>query len=206
MGLKITTIERLPIATDRDYYIYFLDYGWEEPLSQALYNNFDIVASFAAENKSLLISGLYRREFANEILSWHHINGENAEKFLPAVMVSDCDPRALAGSNESFSSEKSYLNRSTRNPIPARFILIPLREVCKTQTDVVDVLGKLMNDIRHKREICNFELQNILNHPERGLSEAFVLRPSLYGVGVDLKELWRLGSNYFKARRTGADD
>jgi hypothetical protein len=32
MGLYIHSLSRLPSGLERDYYVYVLDYGWEEPL------------------------------------------------------------------------------------------------------------------------------------------------------------------------------
>lgn len=36
MGLMIHSLEEFPSEATRGYYIYVLDYGWDEPLSNAL--------------------------------------------------------------------------------------------------------------------------------------------------------------------------
>lgn len=41
MGLWIQSLNNIPIATHRDYYIYLLDYGWHEQLGQALMDNYE---------------------------------------------------------------------------------------------------------------------------------------------------------------------
>lgn len=197
MGLKVTTIARLPIATDRDYFIYFLDYGWDEPLSQALYDNFERLASFAAENRSLVIAGLNRQEFANEVLSWHRVNGEDTENLLPAIMISDLEPRLLAETNEIGSGR----HRRHDGSKPERFLLVPLKQVCKNATDVTRLLGHIVDDIRMKRKLSEFEVKRIVDRSAQGLSEMIVLRPSLAGVGIDLKKVFELGSKYLSNRR-----
>ncbi len=36
MGLMVHSLEGIPAGHHRDYYIYLLDYGWDEPLADAL--------------------------------------------------------------------------------------------------------------------------------------------------------------------------
>jgi hypothetical protein len=193
MGLKVSTIARLPIATDRDYFIYFLDYGWDEPLSQALYDNFERMATFAAEHRSLVIAGLNRQEFANEVLSWHRVNGEDASDLLPAIMISDCDPRSLAETNEFGPNSHG---RHRENLKPERFFIIPLKQVCENATDVTDLLARIADDIRRKKKLTDFEVRKIVNRSSEGLGEMVVLRPSIAGFGIDLKKAYQLGSKY----------
>ena len=195
MGVKVSTIARLPIATDRDYFIYFLDYGWDEPLSKALYDNFDRMALFAAENRSLVVAGLHRQEFANEVLSWHRVNGEDAESLLPAIMIADCDPRTLAQSNE-FGPLRTGGKRDRTKP--ERFLIIPLKQVCKIATDVTDLLARITEDIRSKKQISNFSVKALIDRSSVGLAEMVVLKPSIAGVGIDLKKAYELGSKYFQ--------
>jgi hypothetical protein len=199
MGLKVSTIARLPIATDRDYFIYFLDYGWDEPLSNALHNNFDRMADFAAQHRSLVIEGLNRQEFANEVLSWHHVNGEDAENLLPAIMIADCDPRLLEQSNE-FSVRRSVRTRDRAKP--ERFFIVPLKQVCKNPTEVAALLTQITEDIKNKRELSNFSVKKMVNRSAEGLGEMFVLKPSFAGVGIDLKKAFQFGSKYLRTLRS----
>lgn len=41
MGLMVHSLEGIPEGHHRDYYIYLLDYGWNEPLGDALKKNFN---------------------------------------------------------------------------------------------------------------------------------------------------------------------
>jgi hypothetical protein len=202
MGLKISSIARLPIATDRDYFIYFLDYGWDEPLSRALYDNFERMAAFASENRLLVIAGLSRQEFANEVLSWHRINGEDAENLLPAIMIADCDPHTLAQTNEGGFHRSG---RKEDRPKPERFLIIPLKQVCKTPTDVTDLLTRITADIRKKKKLSDFTVEATIDRSGEGLAEMIVLKPSIGGVGIDLKKAYELGSKYYQSFKKSRD-
>ncbi|MGU9981677.1 hypothetical protein ACJ4V0_16700 [Phreatobacter sp. HK31-P] len=188
MGLKVSTIARLPVSTDRDYFIYFLDYGWDEPLTRAMYNNFDQLAEFAANNQSLVIVGLNRTEFANEVLSWHRVNGESAEDLLPAIMITDCDPRLLAESNE-----QRFGDRHRDKAKPERFLLIPLAEHCKTKTDVAQMFERIKRSIESKTPLSDFEVVREVRRADSGLSDVLVLKPNVFGIGLDLNRIWEIG-------------
>ncbi|MCB1533741.1 MAG: hypothetical protein KDJ44_03215 [Rhodoblastus sp.] len=199
MGLKVSTISRLPISTDRDYFIYFLDYGWDEPLSGALYRNFDKMAAFAADNRSLVVAGLHRKEFASEVLNWHRVNGESSDDLLPAIMITDCDPRTLAATGRDPGGWIVGDVRPRKGDAKLdRFLILPLKRLCKNETDVTIVLEKLMSDILEKKKISDFSVASVVDRSDEGLAEMFVLRPSVAGVGIDLKKAWELGSRYFR--------
>ncbi len=89
MGLYIQSLTNIPIDTTRNYFIYLLDYGWEEPLGEALIKNYEKMASIAAENKAVVIRGTDKVHFQDEVLSWHNINGEDAEDMLPAILITN---------------------------------------------------------------------------------------------------------------------
>ena len=74
MGLYVQSLNNIPQSAHRDYYIYLLDYGWSEPLGNALMNNYEKMAQLAAENDAVVIRGTHRVHFEDEVLSWHHIN------------------------------------------------------------------------------------------------------------------------------------
>ncbi|WP_321381263.1 hypothetical protein [Rhizobium sp.] len=92
MGLMIHSLENIPESARRNYFIYLLDYGWDEPISEALRRNFDNMASEAAVNKAVVIKGTVGSHFQKEVFSWHQINGMNAEEILPALLISNNHP------------------------------------------------------------------------------------------------------------------
>ena len=40
MGLVVHSLDEIPKDITREYYLYLLDYGWEEPLSNTVLKNF----------------------------------------------------------------------------------------------------------------------------------------------------------------------
>jgi len=60
MGLYVHSLSRLPFGSERDYYVYVLDYGWHEPLGDALRGNFPHMADLAARNDAALIERIFR--------------------------------------------------------------------------------------------------------------------------------------------------
>jgi hypothetical protein len=44
MSLHVQSLDYLPANAPRGYYVYLLDYGWREPLGEALRNNFQRMA------------------------------------------------------------------------------------------------------------------------------------------------------------------
>jgi hypothetical protein len=82
VGLMIHSLEEIPSNVKRDYYLYLLDYGWKEPLSQTIIDNFDKISDSASKTNSVFIKGTIGSHVDNEILSWHHINAENGEEVL----------------------------------------------------------------------------------------------------------------------------
>lgn len=101
MGLYVHSLERLPADLERDYYIYVLDYGWDEPIGESLRQNFQRMADLAARNKAMVIAGLEPRSFVDQVFSvhvdapqfsWQTINGESGETLLPAIMITTIQP------------------------------------------------------------------------------------------------------------------
>ena len=123
MGLHIHTIKAIPAEADRKYFVYILDYNWKEPLTETLIQNFTNMARMASESESVVIAGISPIHFANEVFSWHGINGEDGGKVLPAIMVTSLHPKYFIENNrEGFRGEM----------FEDKLLLIPLRKVCKT--------------------------------------------------------------------------
>ena len=86
MGLMIHSLEQIPENIEREYFLYLLDYGWAEPLSETIKNNFSLIADNASRNNAIFIKGI-GSHVDSQILSWHHINGEEGEDMLPAILI-----------------------------------------------------------------------------------------------------------------------
>lgn len=194
MGLYVHSLSRLPLGLERDYYLYVLDYGWDEPLGEALHANFRRMADLAAKNKAVVIAGTDSRAFVDEVLSVHvddpqfsfsNINGENGEEILPALMISTIHP-------QKFKMKASgYRIPEVRGGVADdKLILIPLRDVCKNATEVVALIERIFRDIAAQKPLTDFTVAKQINAGSRNAySDAVILKPSFFGVGVDLRAL-----------------
>ncbi len=92
MGLMIHSLAELPEGVERRCYMYLLDYGWKEPVLDVLYQNFDRMADAASRSGAVILRGVVGAHFEDEVLSWHQINGEDAEELLPAILLTNRNP------------------------------------------------------------------------------------------------------------------
>lgn len=185
MGLHIHSLGELPLNVERKYYIYLLDYGWREPLGEALQKNFKRMADRASRTSAIVLSGTRGTHFEDEVLSWHHINGYEASDILPAILVTTRHPSSIKESN------RPPQNGRTPKPTDA-LLLIPLRKVCRTAQDVADLIERVFADIGSEKPLTEFRVVKEM-HSGRGaaLVDAVVIEPNIAGVGVDLKKLLR---------------
>ena len=188
MGLYVQSLNNIPQSAHRDYYIYLLDYGWSEPLGNALMNNYEKMARLAAENDAVVIRGTHRVHFEDEVLSWHHINGENAEDLLPAILITNRHP---------YLFKESYGNTNSCIEDDLKMILVPLKKFCSTTTDVISLVEKMFNDIKAHKDLKDFrvykEMKKGLGH---ALADAIILEPNFGGIGFSFSKM----INYFRKK------
>ena len=186
----IYSLENIPIGARRDYLIYLLDYGWDEPISNILNRNFEKMAAIAADNKAVMIKGTVASHFQNEVLSWHHINGEDANDLLPALLITNAHPQYFLESNICYENKKVKSIKVHQND-DMKMILIPFKRVCKDDNDVINIVNSVFSDIKQGKDLANF---CIAKQHKRGLGNAIVdsiiLQPNINGIGVDLKKLF----------------
>jgi hypothetical protein len=202
MGLYVHSLSRLPLGLEREYYLYVLDYGWDEPLGQAINANFRRIADLAAKNQAVVIAGTDPRAFADEVLSvhfdnpqfsWSNVNGEDGEEVLPALMISTIHPQKFRSETLDYQ-----LPRVGKGVADEKLILIPLKSACKNSTEVFALIERIFRDIAAKKPLEGFAIaKEIKAGKGNAFSDAFILKPALWGVGVDLKEL----ANKWKAKR-----
>lgn len=182
MGLWIQSLENIPVKAKRDYFIYLLDYGWDEPLGEALMKNYEKMAGIAAENKAVVIRGTHRVHFEDEVLSWHNINGENAEEILPAILITNKHPLKFKESYEIHKKKEKEDN--------LKLILIPLKKFCKTTTDVITLIEKIFNDIKSKKDLSEFRINKELKKGVgRAIADAIILEPNFAGLGFNFNKM-----------------
>jgi hypothetical protein len=182
MGLHVHNLGNLPNTVDgRDYFIYVLDYGWKEPLTDALVSNFTNMARMASESRSVVVAGINPVHFANEVFSWHNINGEDGEEMLPAILITTLTPSYFRESYSEFG-HTSELND--------KLLLIPLKKACKTTNDVINLIKSIFRDIKDKKRLSGFSVAKKINkNGIKRLADAIILKPSFSGIGLDIKQL-----------------
>ena len=186
MGLMLHSLEGLNDAYERDYYVYILDYGWEEPVSRILKDNFSRMARMSSENKkSVVITGTPdAMHFGDEVLSWHNINGADPENsnLLPAIMVTNRHPmyfRERANGGKDVDPEM-------------KMILVPFRKISTDPNEVVRIINGIFDDLKENRDLDNFRISKEMKKGKGdALVDAVVLEPNFMGIGLDLKKLKR---------------
>jgi hypothetical protein len=190
MGLMVHSLGELPLNAKRNYYVYLLDYGWHEPLGQALLSNFDTMAAEASKNNAVVIKGVVGSHFEDEVFSWHSINGRPGEEILPAILITTRHPDEFRRHGENW--RKDHLLHADR------LLLIPLKETCKSTTDVADLIAKIFGDIKSKQALADFEVAKTLEKGKRGaLVDALILKPNYHGLGLDLNSI----IDFFRGRK-----
>ena len=125
------------------------------------------------------------------------MNGLPADDLLPAIMITDCEPASLAQASE-FGPRRQH--RGGTANYPERFIILPLRELCKTASDVALLLEKITQDLESGTALQDFEVARLVDETEGGAAEMLSLQPNIAGVGVDLKMAFEWGKAELQKR------
>lgn len=183
MGLYVHSIGEIPpTGVERAYYIYLLDYGWSEGLGDTVRANLPRMADLASRSNAVIIHGPRGVHFEDEVLSWHRVNGRDAKDILPAILITTRHPSTF---NESFAATKS--KKESRDAL----LLIPLKKLCKSADEVVELIHRVFEDIKEKKELSKFGVAKRMRRGVAGaLVDAIILQPKLGGVGFDLKKLF----------------
>lgn len=182
MGLYIQSLDSIPVDVNKQYFIYLLDYGWTESLSDVMIRNFNKMAVIAEQNDAVLIRGTVPVHFEDQVLSWHHINGENAEELLPAILITNRNPHSF----KERAAKKSAIEKEN-----LKLILIPLKRFCSTTTEVVDLITKLLNDVIARKDLSEFRVaKKISKGRNKALADSLVLAPSEDGEFLPLENLF----------------
>jgi len=190
---NVPTDENVPAGARRDYYIYLLDYGWDEPIGNALMDNYTKMASIAAGNRAVVIRGTNRVHFEDEVLSWHDINGEDATELLPAILITNRNPhkfRPIFNTGDADEIENDL-----------RLILIPLKKFCRNATEVVQLIERLFNDIRQQKALKDFRIaKEIPKDNIFAMADLVTLEPGQPGSEIPIENV----VNYLHSGRSKA--
>lgn len=189
MGLHVQSLENVPETTNRDYFVYLLDYGWDEPIRNALMDNFNTMARESAVNRAVIIKGTDIGHFEDEVFSWHQINGRDADDILPALLITNRHPKFFRDNDHGRQWGKGLYEESQKDGM--KLALIPFKRFCKTTTDVVSVIQKVFRDIADKKDLKDFKICGEMKKGVgKAILDAVILEPNISGVGIDLKKLF----------------
>jgi hypothetical protein len=189
MGLMIHSLDNIPKSAHRYFFIYLLDYGWQEPISQALRDNFDKMAEIASKNRAVVIKGTDVSHFENEVMSWHQINNENAEGLLPALLITNKHPEYFRFANGEYSGRRNIL-RIEENEDDIKLILVPFKKFCKTTSDVITLIEKIFNDIIAEKDLSEFRIAKEMNKGiGKAIVDSIILEPNFSGLGFSFNKL-----------------
>jgi hypothetical protein len=96
MGLYVHSLGEIPTGTERAYYVYLLDYGWEESLGNAVRANLQKMADIASRSNAVVIHGPRGVHFEDEVLSCYRVNGQDAKDII-AVQIRGVTPGRSGG-------------------------------------------------------------------------------------------------------------
>lgn len=182
MGLYVHSLGEIPNGAERAYYVYLLDYGWEEPLGSAVRANLPRMSDLASRSDAIVIHGPRGLHFEDEVLSWHRVNGQSADDILPALLITTRHPSTF---RESFSIIRT--DPQNRDAL----LLLPLRKICKSAEEVAEVIHRVFEDIKAKKRLSDFQAAKKLQQGIGGaLVDAVILQPKLGGIGFDLKKFF----------------
>ena len=187
----VHSLEGIPEEHHRDYFIYLLDYGWDEPLSNALKSNFGKMATLASEKKNTVV--IMRTEegvhFSDEVLSWHSINGDEAEnnELLPAILITNRHPAEFKLRARSYTDNSKIESN-------LKMILFPLKKFCSTTSEVVELMQKIFTKIKQGKDLDNFD---IVKEKRKGENDApassLIIEPTLTETNITFDTI----RNYF---------
>jgi len=185
MGLVIHSLEGMPEEHHRDYFIYLLDNGWQEPLSEAMLRNFGRMATLSSEQKNavVIMKADVGVHFSDEVLSWHSINGDDVDTndLLPAILVTNRHPAEFRKLRDS---------QQSKTESELKMILFPLKKHCRDSSEVISLVQKIFTKIKNGEDLENFK---ITKEKKKGIGGALVdsiiLEPNFAGFGFSFNKL-----------------
>lgn len=100
------------------------------------------MADIASRSNAVIVYGPRGVHVEDEVLSWHRVNGQDAKDIPPAILVTT---RHSSTFRESFEMKRS--SKESRDAL----LLIPLRKICKSAEEVVELIHRVFEDIKDRK-------------------------------------------------------
>lgn len=177
MGYILSSLGRLPIEEDVDFYIFLIDSGWYGGLTEIILQNFEKIAEDIGP-RAVIAKGFKKQSWSDEICEkYFGKKYTTLSKFLPALLITDSHPKRL-------KSESMRL-------------LIPIHEV-KSHFGTFDLFFSLLTSfVRDKDPEFLERFKNGTNMSEEDLN-ILILEPNVFGIGLNVKNLIKKILNWRK--------
>ena len=191
MGLYVNHLDTVTIKGRRSLYVYLLDYGWPDGEWEQLFKrHFMKMADLASENNAVVIASPQGIHFANEVLSWHKFGDINAERHLPAILLTKTHPEYFEN-NADDPRDEQIVQLGIED-----LLLVPLAPLCQNENDFVRLIENIFQDLKEEKALVDFAIAdgNLLNsgrtRPVSRLVDSIELKPGIFGLKLDVKKLF----------------
>jgi hypothetical protein len=188
MGLHIHSLSKIPRDLEKDWFLYLLEYGPQEPFTKAMNACFDEMANWASTGNAVVIKGTVPVHFTDEVFSWHQIAGLDGDEVLPAIMISTINP--------SVFNEFNKAQAKRRYEPSDQVVIVPLRDFTENVDQVYSFVRKLLRELSSERRLTDLSMV-VTKKRKLGarILSAIKLAPSISGVGIDLRTLFGKGKS-----------
>ena len=182
MGYMISSLGKLPIEEDVEFYIFVINGGWRGGPTGIISQNFERIARDIGP-QAVIAKGFEGTSWSNEICE-KYLGKKHTVlfSFLPALLITDSHPERL-------------------KPESMR-LLMPLREVEDWFGTFDQFFSSLIRFVRHKDTEFLKRFKDGTNMSDEAL-KIVELKPNFFGIGVNLN---RLIKKFMNRRKKFGDD
>lgn len=169
MGYSLSTLAKLPLDTENDFYIFILgvNANWKGGILQTIYENFDNLAKEIGPN-AIIAKGLNPREWTYELTTKYFGEDAQVDRFFPGILITNSHP-------DNFDAS------SLR-------ILISLEQVEENYANTEQFFNLLTDFISRKDMRFLDFAKNSINWVDE-INKAIDLKPNILGFGINFNKL-----------------
>jgi len=174
MGYTLSTLARLPLDEENEFYIFILggNANWKGGILQTIYDNFDTLAKEIGPH-AIIAKGLNPREWTREISEKYFADIREIDRYFPAILITNSHP-------DNFDGD------SLR-------ILISLKNIEDNYENIEQFFDLLTNFIGRKDQ----RFIDIAKDKVKWLdiiNDSIDLKPNFLGFGINLNSLISLAA------------